>query len=83
MDAQVILWTDTDVYRRRYEKTATALIAVERTMRARRPLGGGEDEFLQLYEFIAAANPESFTQVWEDPRLTCGPDALTNSRGPR
>lgn len=67
MDAQAILWTDTDVYRRRYEKTATALIAVERTLRARRPLGGGEDEFLQLYEFLAAANPESFTQVWEDP----------------
>ena len=67
MDAQAILWTDTDVYQRRYEKTATALIAVERVLRELRPLDGGEDEFLQLYEFLAGANPESFTQVWEDP----------------
>jgi HEXXH motif-containing protein len=67
VDAHTILWTDTDVYQRRYEKTATALMAVERALRARRPLGGGEDEFLSLYETLAAADPETFTIIWEDP----------------
>ena len=67
MDAQAILWTDTEVYQRRYEKTATALMALERALRARRPLGGGEDEFLSLYGVLAAADPETFTVIWEDP----------------
>ncbi len=67
MDAQTILWTDTEVYQRRYEKTATALMAVERVLRARRPLGGGEDEFLALYSALEAADPETFTTIWEDP----------------
>ncbi len=67
MDEQTILWTDTDVYQRRYEKTATALMAVERALRARRPLEGGEDEFLSLYAALAAADPDTFTIIWEDP----------------
>jgi HEXXH motif-containing protein len=67
VDAQTILWTDTEVYQRRYEKTATALIAVERALRARRPLGGGEDEFLALYATLAAADPDTFTIIWQDP----------------
>jgi HEXXH motif-containing protein len=67
VDAQTILWTDTGVYQRLYEKTATALMAVERALRARRPLGGGEDEFLALYAALAAADPDTFTIIWEDP----------------
>jgi HEXXH motif-containing protein len=67
VDAKTILWTDTDVYQLRYEKTATALMAVERALRARCPLDGGEDEFLSLYDALAAADPETFTEIWEDP----------------
>jgi len=67
VDTQTILWTDTDVYQRRYEKTATALMAVEQALRARRPLEGGEDEFLSLYATLAAADPDTFTVIWEDP----------------
>ncbi len=67
VDAQTILWTDTEVYQRRYEKTATALMAVERALRARRPLRGGENEFLSLYPALEAAVPETFTTIWEDP----------------
>ena len=67
MDARTILWSDTGVYHRRYEKTANALIAIERALRMRRPLGGGEDEFLDLYAALAAADPEIFTKTWEDP----------------
>lgn len=67
MDARAILWTDTGTYRRRYEKTANALIAVERALRSSRPLGGAEDEFLDLYRLVASADPQRFTQVWQDP----------------
>ena len=42
-------------------------MAVERALRARRPLGGGEDEFLSLYAVLAAADPDTFTAIWEDP----------------
>ncbi len=67
MDARTILWNDTDVYQRRYEKSATALMAVVRALEARRPLGGDEDEFLALYADLAAADPEIFTLIWRDP----------------
>jgi HEXXH motif-containing protein len=67
MDTRETLWTDTELYRRRYEKTATALIAVACALREARPLAGGEEEFLELYDFIASLDPEVFTEVWEDP----------------
>src|SRR5579872_1895079 len=67
MDAHEILWTDTGPYQQRYEKTATALMAVERALHLRRPLNGGEDEFLALYTCLAAAPSETFTTIWEDP----------------
>ena len=67
MDARQILWTDNGAYRLRYEKTATALVAVQRALESRRPLLGEEDEFLQLYTVIASAAPELFTKIWEDP----------------
>lgn len=67
MDAHEILWTDTGPYQQRYEKTATALMAVERALHLRRPLRGGEDEFLALCGYLAAAPPETFTTIWEDP----------------
>ena len=67
MDAQSLLWTDTDVYRHRYEKAATALVAVTEALRARRPLDGGEEEFLSLYQSLVAADPADFTLIWQDP----------------
>lgn len=67
MDSHSVLWSDTELYRRRYEKAATALVAVERALRTRRPLRGGEDEFLELYDAFAAAPADTFTVIWEDP----------------
>jgi hypothetical protein len=67
MDAQSVLWTDVGIYRRRYEKAATALIAVEQVLRTARPLKGGEDEFLDLYRVLASADPNRFTEIWHDP----------------
>ena len=67
VDARRSLWEDDRLYRPRYEKTATALIAVQRTLQKRRPLQGAEDEFLALYAVLEAADPDIFTLIWEDP----------------
>ena len=67
MDARAILWDDTAIYLRRYEKAATALIAVQQVLRSRRPLRGEEDEFLDLCGSAVSADPEHFTQLWRDP----------------
>jgi len=62
-----LLWTDTGVYRRRLEKSAAALIAVERSLRTEPHRVPGAGEFLELYEWLSRAEPECFTQVWSDP----------------
>jgi HEXXH motif-containing protein len=64
------LGDDPDLYQRRYEKTASALIAIAQTLEEKRPLGGAEAEFLRLYDAAASANAEDFTRVWTDP-LAC------------
>jgi HEXXH motif-containing protein len=66
-DVDQILWGDDRVYSPRYDKSATALVAVSRALESRRPLAGAEDEFLDLCAVIAATTPELFTQIWEDP----------------
>ncbi len=67
MDARQTLWGNSGIYRSRYEKTATALIAVQRALEDRRPLGGAEEEFFDDYAVVATASPELFTTIWEDP----------------
>ena len=67
MQAARLLWTETRIYRRRYAKSASALIATERALRRRRPLGGRETEFLALYRRTADTDPSLFTRVWLDP----------------
>jgi len=61
------LWTDRGVLHERVEKSACALAAVAQVLAERRPLGGGESEFLALYERARAASPEAFTDAWSDP----------------
>ena len=60
-------WTDRAPYRSRYEKTARALVAVARTLERERPLGGREDEFLELWRLVEAAPPAAFSRVWTAP----------------
>ncbi len=67
MNGADILWNDQSVYQARYEKTASALIAISQALERNRPLGGGEAEFLELYSRTVAADPEAFTAVWRDP----------------
>jgi HEXXH motif-containing protein len=65
--ASDILWTDFALYRRRYEKSASALVAIQRVLASKRPLGGEENEFLKLYDQVAASDATVFTRVWSDP----------------
>jgi HEXXH motif-containing protein len=67
VSASDILWTDIGLYQKRYEKSASALIAIRRALEHRRPLGGGESEFLELVDRVAAVDPGAFTRVWSDP----------------
>jgi len=67
MSPNELLWADSEVYHRRFEKSAVALIAVHRALSADRQLCEGIDEFLHLYEWVACADPNHFTQVWRDP----------------
>jgi len=62
-----LLWKDTRTYRRRYEKSASALVATARALERNRPLGGREKEFLALYRATADADARLFTDVWLDP----------------
>jgi HEXXH motif-containing protein len=67
MTAAEILWDDQHLYQTRYEKTASALIAIAQALERNRPLGGDEAEFLDLYRRVAAADPDAFTTAWRDP----------------
>ncbi len=67
MTAIDILWEDAGLYQARYEKTASALIAISQALERNHPLDGGEAEFLELYARMVAADPEHFTLVWRDP----------------
>jgi HEXXH motif-containing protein len=62
-----LLWNDTRIYRRRYAKSAAALVATARALARHRPLAGRETEFLGLYRTTVAADPRRFTAVWLDP----------------
>src|SRR6266849_3502766 len=62
-----LLWTDTGVYRRRLEKSAAALIAVERSLRNEPHRVRGAGEFLELYRWLSRVDAEVFTRVWRDP----------------
>ena len=56
-----------DILHARYEKSATALLAVAQILEHDQPLNGGESEFLDLVQHVQNAEPEAFTQVWRDP----------------
>ena len=67
VDAESLLWKDAGIFRGRYEKSASALIAINQALERNRPLRGGEQEFLDLFQVASAARPEHFGTVWSDP----------------
>lgn len=62
-----LLWSDREPFQLRYEKSATALLAVGDVLSRHRPLHGGEKEFLSLLAWTQELPPEPFTAVWRDP----------------
>jgi hypothetical protein len=62
-----LLEDEVQVFEDRYNKSASALIAISQTLEKKRPLSGNEQEFLDLFDLALAADPESFTKVWLDP----------------
>jgi HEXXH motif-containing protein len=67
MSPKELLWADSEGYQRRLEKSAIALIAVQRALSAAPQSVAGRDEFIQLYQWVARADPNHFTRVWRDP----------------
>lgn len=67
MKASELLWPGTEVYQRRFEKSAVALLAVARAVSHDPGIANGADEFLKLYEWFSRADAETFTRIWSDP----------------
>jgi HEXXH motif-containing protein len=67
MNAADLLWNDDELYQARYQKTASALIAIAQALERNHPLDGDEAEFLELFQRVSVADPDAFTIVWRDP----------------
>ncbi len=67
MSPKELLWADSAGYQRRLEKSALALVAVQRALRSPSQSIAGSAEFIRLYEWVASADPNYFTRVWRDP----------------
>ncbi len=61
------LWTDAAPFRRRYEKSAAALLAIRSVIERKRPLAGRDAEALALLDGLEAATPHGFGLVWREP----------------
>lgn len=66
-DVPALLWKNRDVFPVRHEKSADALVALQRALTRDHPLGGQEEEFLALYGALREMDAEIFTAVWSDP----------------
>jgi HEXXH motif-containing protein len=67
MTPKELLWADSEGYQRRLEKSGIALIALQRALSSEPQIIDGVEEFLRLYQWVADADPNHFTQVWRDP----------------
>lgn len=63
----VEVWSDTEVFRARHEKSASALIAVQNALRETVLAGASQSEFLRLYRFCSELPSAVFTRLWQDP----------------
>ncbi len=55
------------IYQERADKDTAAYLAFVDALDGERPLGGGEDEFLDLHRFVAGLDTGVLTAVWTDP----------------
>ncbi len=61
------VWSDTDLFHARHEKSASALIAVQSALRELVLAGASQSEFLRLYRFCAELPSHAFTRLWQAP----------------
>ena len=66
-EAAHFLWEDTSFFEERYEKSASALIAVTQSLAGNPILGKDGEEFLALYDSMTLLPAELFSRVWMDP----------------
>ncbi len=64
MDPEALFWTDASVLKARQQKAAAALVALERVLSRDRPLGGAEDEFLELVPRAGPAPADPTFYLW-------------------
>ncbi|MGH7818542.1 MAG: hypothetical protein ACREQ9_02095, partial [Candidatus Binatia bacterium] len=60
-----LVWTDRLAHERRFEKSISALEAIALVLSRNRPLGGREEEFLELHSSVVGA--DEFARAWADP----------------
>jgi HEXXH motif-containing protein len=61
------VWTAREPFDRFHAKAAAALVAVRKALALKRPLRGGEDEFLELASRVASGDAVAFTRVFTAP----------------
>jgi len=67
MDPAGRLWEDRSIYQKRVARQAAAEHALVRSLDERRPLEGGEAEFLELRRFLGSLNEDTRVTVLADP----------------
>lgn len=67
-DTATAIWSATDVFQARHDKSAGALIAVQGALRSGGLAGAKTSEFFHLYRFCVELPTWVFTRVWCDPR---------------
>jgi len=66
-DPATAIWSATEVFQARHEKSAGALIAVQSALRSGRLAGERTSEFFSLYRFCVELPNWIFTRVWCEP----------------
>jgi HEXXH motif-containing protein len=67
LESAAVLWHDTSLFQARYDKAASALHAVRLALARNRPLGGGEQAFIDLYDTLDGLDEAAFEEVWRNP----------------
>lgn len=64
------LWYDDSIFAHRYQKSASALTAINDILSQQRPLNNKQEScFLQQYDWLSKQPAELFSKIWVDP--TC------------
>jgi HEXXH motif-containing protein len=61
------IWTSREPAQRRWETSAAALVAIQRALAESEHRTPAAREFLRLYDWAAARDPDLFTACWEAP----------------